>query len=365
LSFYQNLLISTSLKKIVQALFFFTVYYCSYAQPDPTVLKNKTCEVTIDRWGGAFTSLRHTSSPVNPLSWALTVADMPPNNQNGAPFKGHFLCVGRWGSPSDGEIAAGVPHNGEPSNSYWQIVKRTDRSIHMENEAPLDDLKVKRIVALDEEAPTFLVTESFENVGAMGRISNVVQHITIGPPFLSEQTVVFTNAKQGFNQKFSYPDPSAYSYTWPMGLADTATQRTIDMRRADHGDSHVTTHIFDEADEYGYVVAFDPSAQLVVGYVWKLDEYPWINIWHQLIDGELWAKGLEFGTTGIGRSYKELLAIDTRFHGVNSFEFIDAKEIQTKQFQGFIHPMKQLLEEDISITETYIQIGDLKLKKLI
>lgn len=334
-------------------------------QSDLLVLENNKCKLTIDRWGGAFTSFTTINSEVNPLSWVLTSEQMPANNQDGAPFSGHFLCLGRWGSPSEGEIAAGIPHNGEQSNTYWEIEAQDKQSLVMTNAAPLDYLTVTRTVQLDPKQPTFLVIEEFKNVGTIGRLTNVVQHVTLGPPYLNDETVVLTNAKQGFNQSFSYPKPHAYEYNWPNGIVDTTAMRKVNMSTSNHDDSYVSTHVFDDKDEYGYVIAFDPKSKVMLGYVWKLADYPWINIWHQMVEGKLWAKGLEFGTTGIGRPYAELLESDTRFYGHNSFEFIDAGEIETKTFQAFIVPMERLPEGDIAISSRNISIGNLTLKNLL
>lgn len=149
------------------------------AQSELIILENAQCELTIDVWGGAYTSFELQGQEINPLSWALTEKQMPANNKGGAPFKGHFLCLGRWGSPSEGEIKAGIPHNGEQSNTHWQVASKEATNLAMNNTAPLDDLSVSRAVELDREKATFLVREIFTNTGTSGRISNVVQHVTL------------------------------------------------------------------------------------------------------------------------------------------------------------------------------------------
>ena len=184
-------------------------------------------------------------------------------------------------------------------------------------------------------------------------------------PFLNEKTLLFTNAKQGFNQSFSYPNPSAFAYDWPTGIVDTTTMRQVDMSRSDHEDSYVSTHVFDQKEKYGYVIAYDPESQVAIGYVWLLSEYPWINIWHQLVKGKLWAKGLEFGTTGIGRPYEELLAGDTRFHGYNSFEYIDAGEEKIKSFQTFMLKITDLKHSEIIISKSTIQFRNITFQNLL
>jgi hypothetical protein len=68
--------------------------------------------LSINLFGGALVDFRLSEQSLNPYAWRLSTDEIPPNNRNGAPFQGHFLCLGRWGAPTAGEIRAGVPHNG-------------------------------------------------------------------------------------------------------------------------------------------------------------------------------------------------------------------------------------------------------------
>ena len=122
---------------------------------------------------------------------------------------------------------------------------------------------------------------------------------------------------------------------WPIAFLDSLGN-TTEERSTATPDKYCMTHIFDEKDMYGWVTAYDPVSGVLLGYVWKLAEYPWINIWsHQTEEGPF-AKGIEFGTTGLGRKYKDLLEVDTRFYGRNSWEYIEPDEVKEKTFAGFM-----------------------------
>ncbi len=265
---------------------------------------------------------------------------MPENNRDGAIFQGHFLCLGRWGSPSEAEIAAGVPHNGEPSNELWTVVGQDSGVLEMKAGAPMDGLTINRTIKLLEQGTAFKVSEQVKNTFSIGRIYNIVQHGTIGPPFLNNATIINTNANQGFLQSLSYPDPHRFAFSWPEGYADSL-KTPLDLRSSASETNYVTTHVFNEGEEYGWITAATPEKGLLLGYVWTIADYPWLNVWHHRENGEPVAKGLEFGTTGIGRSYEELLAADTKFHGHNSFEYIDAGEVKTKSFTCFLIPIPE------------------------
>jgi len=301
------------------------------------VLQNESASLKIAIYGGAFTDFHLKNQGLNPLTWKLQPEQMPPNNQGGAPFRGHFLCLGRWGAPSEGEVTAGIPHNGEPTNSWWQVTAHPGNlSLTMEADAPLDGLHIVREIMLQEEAPIFHVRETVKNTASLGRMSNIVQHPTIAPPFLSSETLINSNAGAGLMQKTSYPNPHEAEYRWPEGISST-DQSPIDLRASNTPENYVTTHIFDDSVSVGWITATNLEAGLVYGFVWETEEYPWLNVWHQMNDnGQPVAKGLEFGTTGIGRPYEELVATDTRFHGRNSFEYLDAGETVVKTYSCFL-----------------------------
>lgn len=289
--------------------------------------------LSVDLYGGALVDFRLKNKSVNPFSWSVPKEEMPTNNKNGASFQGHFICLGRWGAPTEGEIKAKVPHNGQSGNQQWHIVGQSDESfLHIRSEASLDGIIAERRIYFDEESAVFKVTDFVESTLSTGRLFNIVQHATIGPPFLSQSTIIDSNADKGFMQHLSYPNPHQYEYVWPEGRIDTSG-KIIDLTRSNTLDSYVTTHLFNE--ETGWVTASSPACGLLIGYIWNTSDYPWLNVWHEMKDGQPHAKGLEFGTTGIGRSYQDLLAKDTRFHGENSFFFLDALEKSEKSFICF------------------------------
>ncbi len=118
----------------------------------------------------------------------------------------------------------------------------------------------------------------------------------------------------------------------------------------------MSTHIIE--DDYGWVTANTPEHNLAIGYLWKKSEYPWINVWHHSIDDSPVAKGIEFGTTGIGKPYEDLLKVDTRFYGYNSFEYLDAGQSQVKSFICFLIPLPTNDGEikNVSLVDSGIEI---------
>jgi hypothetical protein len=339
---------------LIVLCFAFFVFTTLQAQSKVLVLQNEVTKLQINQLGGAIIDFHHLINPINPFSWKLSTAQMPKNNQTGAAFAGHFLCLGRWGSPTQGEINAGVPHNGQASRDKWTIHTAKDKlSAKMLIKAPLDGIAVQRNVILDSKQPVFKVTETVKNNSTVGRLFNMVQHATIGPPFLNENTRIDSNADEGFMQSMSYPDPYRMAYTWPLAYTDS-TSSTVDLRLSNSNISYVSTHIM--RDSIGWITAYNPESRQVLGYVWKTSDYGWLNLWHQLVDDKLWAKGLEFGTTGIGRSYQDLLASDTRFFGKPSFFFLDAGETIQKSYYCFLIAVDDTHIKNVRLTNQNLEI---------
>ena len=128
-------------------------------------LESNNSILTIDPFGGAITVFRLRNIDTNPLSFAFSTAQMPVNNKNGAPFKGHFLCLGRWGEPSAGEISAGLPNHGQFANILWDIEDNNRKNtLRMKAIAPLEGLSVERKIVLDKDSPVFAVKEIIKNI---------------------------------------------------------------------------------------------------------------------------------------------------------------------------------------------------------
>src|SRR5436190_19177053 len=121
----------------------------------------------------------------------------------------------------------------------------------------------------------FVVTERVTNRNKLGRVYNMVQHPTIGPPFLDEKTLVDANAKQGFMQDSPMPNPEQPTVEWPHALQKG---QQVDMRRLTNNPvPDVVSYKID--DEYGWTTASSPSGGLLIGYIWKTADYPWFNAW--------------------------------------------------------------------------------------
>jgi len=297
------------------------------------VLETAAARVGVDLGGGAIFQFQCNDMAVNPLSWNLPERDVTEPQP-----MGHFICFDRWGQPSEKEQANGMPFHGEAPHIEWAVtaepvVEDGVATARMRCALPIGGLELTRTLSLSPKAPVLTVTEEITNLNKLGRLYNIVQHPSIAPPFLDASTLVDCNARRGYLQESSWPTPEEPVIYWPE-IAYKG--RLVDLRRlaGDHNPG-VTSFVFDDDVEIGWVTAASPSKELLIGYIWDVDEYPWLNIWRNSQNGEPFARGLEFGTTGLHQPFGRMVEKGSMF-GRPLFEYIDAGQTITKSYVAFL-----------------------------
>ena len=294
---------------------------------ESVVLTNGQARLVVDVFGGAIGEFRRKGVEVNPLAWA-----MPGEGDTSIRGFGHFLCLDRWGPPSEAEGARGMPYHGEATHVRWTVNREAGQEAEMTARLPKAGLLVRRKVRLSDREAVFVVEEEITNENALGRVFNAVQHPTIGPPFLDADTVVDCNGRRGFAQGGSGPYPEEPSAFWPRML--NRDGESVDLRRLkDDPNPNVVSYAIEDA--HGWVTAASPSSRLLLGYVWKTTDYPWVSLWRDVSDGKPAARGLEFGTTGLHQPFPVLVR-KGRIWDRPLFEYLDAGESMRKQYLAFL-----------------------------
>ncbi len=300
------------------------------------VLEGKAAQLTVDLGGGSIADFHLRDHGINPLQWDSKSFD-PALSDTAPRSMGHFLCLDRWGPASEAEIKNGMGWHGEATRVHWEVVNGPEKKagfIRAEMEAvlPMAGLSVKRTIRLADDRALFAVSESVTNNNKLGRLYNMVQHPTIGPPFLDEQTLVDANGRKGFMQSSPLPNPEEPAVFWPQAL--NRDGRTVDLRRlsGDH-DPNVVSYVIDE--EYGWTTASSPTQGLLIGYIWKSADYPWFDAWRYAAEGKPFARGLEFGTTGLHQPFPILIKKGRIFDRA-IYEYLDAGETATRSYANFL-----------------------------
>ncbi len=302
-------------------------------QTSKTELAGKTALVGVDLAGGSIVDFQLVEHGLNPLTW-----NYPEKGELEPRSMGHFICFDRLGHPSPQERKNGMPFHGEASHVVWRILSppvKKDGTItaEMSCELPLGGMSVKRTMSLYENSPVLVVREEITNINKLGRIYNIVQHPSIAPPFLDESVLVDSNASKGFWVGNPMPCPEEPVVYWPSIIYK---EKLVDLRRlVDNHDPGVVSFITAVGEEYGWITACNPGKGLLIGYIWKISDYPWIRIWRNVRNGKPFACGLEFGTTPLPLPFSDIITRGAIFDR-SVYEYLDSEQSIVKSYVAFL-----------------------------
>ena len=247
--------------------------------------------VTLDN-GGLRVSVRLMGGGINSVT--------PSGSEDKNPLTagaGHFICCDRWGPASRAEQANGMTWHGEASRSLWEVASASATEAELTVALPMAGLTVTRRLTLLGDQPMVLVEEGITNTNPLGRVWNVVQHPTLGPPFLDWDTVVDSNATTGFAQAprvapgednvqlpVSAAERQYFTFPETTNQAGTATQlRTMEGAQEDD----VASYIIPDGVSHGWCTATSAKDGLIFGYVWPTEDYPWLSLYRSVVDGKV------------------------------------------------------------------------------
>jgi hypothetical protein len=282
-------------------------------------IENAQLRVTVLEEGGHIAEIFDKASGLNPL-WAPPWPTIEPSALEPADaatygggsdarllagIMGHNLCLDIFGPPSDEEARAGLSAHGEGSVAPYELMRGRD-SLVARAHFPIAGLEFERRINLGDGVVA--IRETLKNVTNIDRAIGWTQHVTLGPPFLERGATEFRSSatrSKVFESTFGADDylTPAAEFDWPMaprlngGTADL--QLFTDAERS----SAYTAHLMD-GSRTAFFAAFSPAFRLVVGYIWKAADFPWMGIWEENRSRQLppWSgqtltRGMEFGVS--------------------------------------------------------------------
>ena len=297
----------------------------------PVQLENSSVVLQVNPDGGSYSDFHLKDWPINPINWKTEDLEQ-------SPFCGHFLCFDRWGPPSEAEKRNGFRHHGEVNTEKWELLKEPQESENrveckMRCHLPMGGLQLTREIKLPVNESLFFVTEEIKNRNKYGRMFNIVQHVTLAPPFLDKTTLFDNNTEKGFEDKedgsLNQEEPVLH---WPEIIHNG---EKISLRQFQNQWPRVVSFVFPKNQEYGWATACNPAKNLLLGYLWKTEDYPWVNFWRSMENGVPLAFGIEFGTTGLHEPFP-VVAKKGKIFDRNIYDFIDADEVISKSFVAFL-----------------------------
>ncbi len=310
------------------------------APPPAATLSNDLLEVTVATRGGSMTALVLKDDPSR-------FSPFGDSARMGRAVLGHFVCVDGFGPVSAQERAAGLPGHGEAHLVKYEV-KRSAREgrfaiLTVEATLPIVQEKFTRTIRLADGENVVAVDSRLENLMGFDRPVNWAEHATVGSPFLdSGNTVVDVSGARSMTRPYSQEKPgnqvrrlaSGREFQWPM--APGLDGKPVNLRetpRDPHYLDHATT-LVDTNRKYGWTTALNTARHLIVGYVFRREEFPWVQYWGNYPPTAKMARGLEFSTQPFDVSRREVLESPALF-GAPMYRWLPAKSAIETRFLMF------------------------------
>lgn len=311
-----------------------------------TALENEKIELLTLNNGGAFVSLllKDDAGKMNPLWNPVALARMVKGPERFGDSLGHFLCVDGFGPVSKEEQAAGLQGHGEAHRQPWTLASKSKdghtQQITFTAHLPIVHEGLTRRLELVDGEQVVYVDTTLESELAFDRPVNWAEHATIGYPFLAPGKTVIdasvgkcsTRPHQNMppNRRLVSGEPFVYPSA-PLKAGGMADLRQIPdpPNSLDH-----TGCVFDPSKRLGFVTAINLEHRLLVGYLVRREEYPWLQEWMNYPSNLAMSRGLEFGTQPFDVPRRETVNMGRMFD-TPTFRWLPAKSKINSRFLMF------------------------------
>ena len=302
------------------------------------LLANDKLELTVLIEGGAMARLVLKDDPArrSPL-W-----DPKPATFN--PGTGHFFCVDGFGGVSPEERAAGFPTHGEAHLQKFTIARPEPGTLTLSTRLPLAFENVTRTLSMAEGEQVISVETHIESLLSFDRPLQWAEHATVGSPFLEPGvTVIDMPARQAKTRPYEpnsrsgglpHRLPSAREFTWPMapGVAGAPVDMRLTPEKPNSGDH--TASLMDPSRQVVWVTALNPKWKLLVGYLFRREEFPWIQTWQNFLPTGKLTRGLEFSTQPFDVPRRQVVTENSLFN-TPLYRWLPAKSTIASKFLVF------------------------------
>lgn len=312
------------------------------------LLSNDKIELTMLTTGGAFVNLvlRDDPAKLSPLWNPARLAREAGKRGRRGTSLGHFVCVDGFGPVSGQEKAAGMPGHGEAHVQPWDLRASNKKdgvlSVAFSVNLPLAQETFRRTVQMVDGESIVYISSELENLMSFDRPVCWAEHATIAAPFLEAgKTTVDMSAHQAktrthADEQGAQPHRLAdfQDFAWPM--APGLDGKLIDLRAPPlHPNSlDHTTCLMDPARRLAFSIAINPQKRLIFGYVFKHEEYPWVQNWEEYAPDAGIVRGMEISTQPFDVPRREVIDLRSLF-GAPVYRWLPAKSIIGSRFLFF------------------------------
>jgi hypothetical protein len=294
-----------------------------YSRP-VLLVSNDKLEMAVMKQGGSMLRIliQGDSQGLSPFGNPEMVPQVPDNQKLQGPMVGHFVCVDGFGSPSAEERKAGMAMHGEAYLQPWKLVasEKQGATTTVKFTANLPNLQenfTRTLQMVDGESVIYVDSE-LESLTAFDRTANWGEHPYLFPPFLERQnTVVDMSGTRARTRSYpgnpARPFKQGEDFAWPM--APAADGAPVDLRAAPAAGAWMahTTTLMDPSRRLAYVTALNTARRYLLGYVFRREEYPWIQNFMNYPANDWLARGLEFATQPFDLPRRAMVELNRMF----------------------------------------------------
>jgi hypothetical protein len=344
------------------------------------IFSNDKLALTILTNGGAMSDLvlQDDAEKLSPI-WnpARLAREAGQKATFGSSF-GHFVCVDGFGPVSPEENAAGMPGHGEAHRQAWELKhsgkEGNTASITFIVKLPLVQETFTRTLRLVDGENVLYVQSELENQLPFDRPVCWAEHATIGSPFLEAGvTVVDMPARRAKTRPYDESSrsvthrlASGKDFTWPNAPGVKGGKIDVRVAPKSGGTGDHTTSLMDASRKTVFVTALHPGKRYLLGYVFKPEEFPWVQSWEHYPDSMKWARGMEFGTMPFDVPRREAIQTNTLFESP-TYRWLPAKTKIESRFLMFYTRTPEGFHkvDDVRMENGRLVIEDRRAKKQI
>ena len=333
------------------------------------------CELVSNRHPGINPLWRPPWKTMEPYKYdatrdAATYGPLP-DGRLLAGLAGHSLSFDYFGPPSAEEIAAGHSTHGEAPALKWSISAAQQGSVPMaECSLLLPDARIEfsRKLSIELHSPVVYCEESATNLMSFDRPICWNEHVTLGPPFLEcGVTMIDMPAVKGkvcaenySSRMLLQPD---INFEWPMAPAKDGSTRDLRTTREENC-AQYTAQLLDPRVEFGYVAASNPRLRLLIVYLFRRADFPWVGNWEERFsrseapwDERTFCRGLEFSTTPFAIPRRETVSHGALFEE-STYRWLPAKTTITLRYMALLFEVPNDFQgvDQVAVEEDEVRI---------
>jgi len=352
----------------------------TFEEQEAFLLSNGTLELTVLPRGSTFARVVLADDPekLSPLWDPVRMAREAGEKPEPDSAQGHFICVDGFGAVSPQEKAAGLPFHGEAHGSVFAVRVYGKNSgtttLTLSAKLPITQEIFTRTVEMVAGENVVYVESKLQSLLGFDRPAFWAEHATISPPFLEPAvTVVDMSAQRGKTRPYDDDNgglphrmPSGKDFTWPEAPGvNTPTVNLRETPREWHSLDH-STCLMDASRQWVFVTMLNPQKRLLLGYLFKPQEYPWTQNWEDYPPNKQAAHGLEFSTQPFDVPRREVVELHSLF-GAAVYRWLPALTTIESHFLMFYTHTPEGMRgvDDVKFENGKIIIQDRKANKQV